>query len=149
MLAHVEFPNIDPDFPASLSSRIIRHFFRGQLGFDNHLVLTDDLDMGAIATRYGRGQDVKLAITAGNDLALICHRALETAETAARSIAELPHWITEEARDRIERFRRKKLHDPLLWSETKWQETCKALAKLAEDFPDESGHQGASPVATY
>jgi beta-N-acetylhexosaminidase len=149
MLAHVEFPNIDPDLPASLSPRVIRRFLRDQLGFDKHLVLTDDLDMGAIAKRYGRGEDVKLAITAGNDLALICHRALETAETAARAIAELPHWMTEEARDHIERFRRKKLHGPLIWSESKWQETYNALAKLTAEFPDESGNQSASPVAKY
>ncbi|NJM38904.1 MAG: glycoside hydrolase family 3 protein [Akkermansiaceae bacterium] len=74
MLAHVEFPNIDSEFPASLSPRIIRRFLRDQLGFDQHLVLTDDLDMGAITNRYGRGQDAKLAIEAGNDLALICHQ---------------------------------------------------------------------------
>ena len=49
--------------------------------------------MGAITTRYGRGQDVKLAIEAGNDLALICHRT-DTAEIAARAVAELPHWMT-------------------------------------------------------
>jgi beta-N-acetylhexosaminidase len=149
ILAHVDFPNIDPDFPASLSPRVIRRFLRDQLGFDKHLVLTDDLDMGAIAARYGRGEDVKLAISAGNDVALICHRALETAETAARSIAELPHGMREEARDRIERFRLKKIHGPLVWSETKWEETRNALAKLAEDFPEESGNQSASPVAGY
>jgi beta-N-acetylhexosaminidase len=149
MLAHVEFPNIDPDFPASLSPRVIRRFLRDQLGFDKHLVLTDDLDMGAIANRYGRGEDVKLAISAGNDLALICHLALETAETAARAIAELPHWMTEEARDRIERFRRKKLHPPLKWSDKTWEETCASLAKLAADFPEEHGNETASPVAGY
>jgi beta-N-acetylhexosaminidase len=49
MLAHVEFPNIDPEFPASLSRRMIQGFLRDQLGFDHHVVLTDDLDMGAIA----------------------------------------------------------------------------------------------------
>ena len=65
MLGHVEFPNIDPDFPASLSPRIVRRFLRDQLGFDRHLVLTDDLDMGAITSRYGRGEDVKLAIDGG------------------------------------------------------------------------------------
>ncbi|RPJ31132.1 MAG: glycoside hydrolase family 3 protein [Verrucomicrobiaceae bacterium] len=149
MLAHVEFPNIDPDFPASLSPRVIRRFLRDQLGFDNHLVLTDDLDMGAIASRYGRGEDVKLAITAGNDLALICHRALETAETAARAIAELPHWMTEEAHDRIERFRRKKLHSPLKWSDRMWEETCAALAKLADEFPEAAESSTESPVAGY
>jgi len=148
MLAHVEFPNIDPEFPASLSPRMIRRFLRDQLGFDRHLVLTDDLDMGAIASRYGRGEDVKLAITAGNDLALICHRT-DTAEAAARAIAELPHWMTEEARDRIEGFRRKKLHEPLVWSDRKWQETTAALAKLAAGFPEDPGLAAGSPVATY
>ena len=147
MLAHVDFPNIDPDFPASLSPRIIRRFLRDQLGFDRHLVLTDDLDMGAIHSRYGRGQDVKLAIEAGNDIALICHR-LDTAEIAARAIAELPHWMTEEARDRVERFRRK-LHAPLVWSDNKWTETCENLAKLAAALPEIGADGASSPVADY
>ena len=147
MLAHVEFPNIDPQFPASLSPRIIRRFLRDQLGFDRHLVLTDDLDMGAITSRYGRGQDVKLAIEAGNDLALICHRT-DTAEIAATAIASLPHWMTEEARDRVERFRRK-LHHPLVWSEKKWQGTCDALAALAAEVPEIQTGQADSPVAGY
>lgn len=148
MLAHVVFPNIDPDFPASLSPRVIRRFLRDQLGFDHHLVLTDDLDMGAIANRYGRGEDVKLALTAGNDLAMICHRT-DTAEAAARAIAELPHWITEEARNRLERFRRKKLKSPLGWSGSKWEETCAALGKLAAEFPEDPGQSANSPVASY
>ena len=148
MLAHVEFPNIDPEFPASLSPRIIRRFLREQLGFDKHLVLTDDLDMGAITTRYGRGEDVKLAITAGNDLAMICHRT-DTAETAARALAELPHRVTEEARDRVERFRRKKLHPPLAWSDAKWAAACNALAGLAAEFPETSISSVNSPVTEY
>jgi len=68
MLAHVEFPNIDPEHPASMSKRMIRGFLRDQLGFDKHLVLTDDLDMGAITQRYGRGEDARRAIEAMNDL---------------------------------------------------------------------------------
>ena len=147
MLAHVEFPNIDPQFPASLSPRIIRKFLRDQLGFDRHLVLTDDLDMGAITRRYGRGPDVKLAIEAGNDLALICHRA-DTAEIAARAIAELPHWMTAEAGERVDRFRRK-LHHPLVWSEQKWQATCDSLAKLAAEIPELESAQISSPVVHY
>jgi beta-N-acetylhexosaminidase len=130
MTGHVVFSNIDPDFPASLSPRVIRRFLRDQLGFDKHLVLTDDLDMGAITSRYGRGEDVKLAIQAGNDLAMICHRTY-TAEHAARAIAELPHHIKEEARDRVDRFRRKKLYGPLVWSEKEWTDTCTALAGLS------------------
>jgi beta-N-acetylhexosaminidase len=147
MLAHVEFPNIDPDFPASLSPRIIRRFLRDQLGFDRHLVLTDDLDMGAITQRYGRGADVKLAIEAGNDLAMICHQT-DTAELAARAIEELSQTITDDAHKRVERFRRK-LREPLAWSENTWRTTCTALAKLAAEVPEIPSTQASSPVAEY
>jgi len=150
MCAHIVFPDIDPDLPASLSPRVIRRFLRDQLGFDHHLVLTDDLDMHAIANRHGRGEDVKLAITAGNDLALICHQTA-TAEAAARAIAELPHWMTGEARERIDRFRRRKLHDPLVWSDANWEKSCRGLAALAAEFQDseEPEFMTQSPVARY
>ncbi len=148
MLAHIEFPNIDPEFPASLSPRMIRGFLRGQLGFDRHLILTDDLDMGAITKRYGRGPDVKLAIEAGNDLAMICHD-IASAEAAATAIADLPFWMLDEAKERVDRFRRKKLHDPLPWTERRWNETCAAIAKLAEGVPEIPDQIAASPVAEY
>jgi beta-N-acetylhexosaminidase len=147
MLAHIDFPNIDPEFPASLSPRIIRRFLRDQLGFDRHLVLTDDLDMGAITQRYGRGQDVKLAIEAGNDLALICHRT-DTAEIAAAAIAELPHRCKIDAQVRVEKFRRK-LQPPVLWSDKKWAETIELLAKLAAEIPEMGSNESSSPVASY
>ena len=147
MLAHVEFPAIDPDFPASLSPKVIRGFLRGQLGFEKHVVLTDDLDMGAITRRYGRGQDVKLAIEAGNDLALICHQ-VDSAEVAAQAIAELPYWMVEEAHVRLRRLR-KKLHDPLPLTEKAWQKTCEGLTKVVEEAPEIPGADAASPVAQY
>jgi len=148
MLAHIEFPNIDPDFPASLSPKIIRRFLRDQLGFDRHLVMTDDLDMGAITKRYGRGEDVKLAIRAGNDLAMICHRN-ETAEAAARAIGELPLGMRHEAQDRVERFRRRVLQPPVAWSDARWQKTCEAIGKLAAEFDPADEIASNSPVADY
>ena len=148
MLGHVEFPNIDPKFPASLSPRIVRRFLRDQLGFDKHLVLTDDLDMAAITKRYGRGQDVKLAIEAGNDLALICHQ-IGSAETAASALAELPVWMIDEAHERLARLR-KKLSQPLTWSEAKWTETCASIEKLAAQVPEiPEAPQASSPVPEY
>lgn len=148
MLAHIEFPNIDADFPASLSPKIIRRFLRDQLGFDRHLVMTDDLDMGAITKRYGRGEDVKLAIRAGNDLAMICHRN-DTAEAAARAIGELPLGMRHEAQDRVERFRRRVLRPPAAWSAQKWQSTCAKIAQLAAEFDPAEEIASNSPVADY
>lgn len=149
MLGHIEFPNIDAAFPASLSPRIIRRFLRDQLGFDRHLVLTDDLDMAAITRRYGRGPDAKLAIEAGNDVALICHRS-ETADVAAAAIAELPRAVLADAWERVERMR-DKLHRPLPWSQSQWQATCAGLATLAAEVPEvgESEPFPNSPVAGY
>ena len=149
MLGHVEFPNIDAAFPASLSPRIIRRFLRDQLGFDDHLVLTDDLDMAAITRRYGRGQDARLALEAGNDLALICHRTA-TAEVAAAALRELPWIVLSEAWERVERLR-DKLRWPRPWSEPQWQAACAGLAELAAEVPEIAGAGGGtiSPVAGY
>lgn len=147
MLAHVEFPNIDPHHPASLSPRMVRSFLRDQLGFDRHVVLTDDLDMGAITRRYSRGEDVKLAIEAGNDLAMICHRT-DTAEAAAAAIAELPHWMIEEAHERLHRLR-KRLQEPPAWSEKRWSDACGRLANLAAGMPADETGPANSPVEDY
>ena len=147
MLAHVLFPAIDPDRPASLSKRIVTGFLRDQLGFDRHLVLTDDLDMGAIADRYRDNSDVVAAIEAGNDLAMICHRT-ERAEAAAKELGKLSSYATEGAEKRLARFR-KKLHGPLKWSESKWESVCKEIAELAAQVPEEGGVLPNSPVADY
>lgn len=147
MLTHVEFPNIDPDRPASLSPVIIRRFLRDQLGFDKHLVMTDDLDMGAIQQRYGRGEDARLAIEAGNDLALICHDTA-SAEVAAEAIATLPHEVQDDAKRRVERFRHKRLQPPLNWSDALWQKTCDALQQLQTQVGPELG-EAQSPVDEY
>lgn len=146
MLGHIEFPNIDAAFPASLSPRIIRRFLRDQLGCDRQLVLTDDLDTAAITRRYGRGQDVRLALEAGNDVALICHR-LDTAAIAAAAIGELPHALLADAWERVDRLR-DKLHRPLPWSASRWQDTCNGLAALAAAVPEpvDAGAQPNSPV---
>lgn len=147
MLAHVRFPNVDKEFPASLSKRIITGWLRGQLGFDRHLVLTDDLDMGAITKRYGRGEDVKLAISAGNDLAMICHQT-DSAELAAKAIAELPVSVRDDSRVRLVRFR-KKMSGPLVWSETKWEETCVKISEIAAEIPEIGEADERSAVTRY
>lgn len=148
MLAHVEFLHIDLGRPASLSPVIIRGFLRNQLGFDDHLVLTDDLDMGAIQKRYRHGEDARLAIEAGNDIALICHQT-QRAEQAAEAIATLPHGVLDDALRRIERFRRKAIHGPLLWSEMQWGKTCDALQALTDQLPEDPTGPSQSPVEDY
>jgi beta-N-acetylhexosaminidase len=147
MLAHVLFPAIDPDRPASLSRRIVTGFLREQLGFDKHLVLTDDLDMGAIADRYQNNSDVVAAIEAGNDLAMICHKT-ERAEAAAKELGKVSGHIIADAEKRLQRFR-KKLHRPIAFSDAKWESLSKEIEELAAQVPEAGSVLPNSPVADY
>jgi beta-N-acetylhexosaminidase len=81
MVSHGGFPNIDISKgltggllePASLSHNIVTNLLRGELGYQ-HLVVTDDLEMGAIAKHCEIESAVVRAFVAGNDMMLICAR---------------------------------------------------------------------------
>jgi beta-N-acetylhexosaminidase len=147
MTSHVRFPLLDAEHPASLSRVIIHDFLRMQLGFDRHLVFTDDLDMGAIEKAYGSGVDVKQAIFAGNDIALICHK-MERADEAVMALRELPTTMIDDAQSRIHRFR-EKLNGPLQWSDAAWQKTCDEVQQLRDRVPVAAEVKADSPVAHY
>ncbi len=71
MTAHVLYPALDDEHPATLSPRIVGDLLREELGFDG-LVMTDDLEMGAIAGRHAVEDAAVGAIAAGCDMVLIC-----------------------------------------------------------------------------
>lgn len=73
MLSHILYTAIDPLWPASLSGVITRQWLRQELGYQG-LVMTDDLDMGAVARHYPFETAVLQAAEADVDLMLICHR---------------------------------------------------------------------------
>jgi beta-N-acetylhexosaminidase len=52
---------------------VVTGLLREELGYKG-LVMTDDLDMGAILNHYTLEETIRLAMAAGNDLAMICHR---------------------------------------------------------------------------
>lgn len=70
MVAHVFNQNIDTQYPASLSYNTITKLLRWKLGYHG-VVITDDLQMGAISQKYGLKNTLKLAINAGDDILLI------------------------------------------------------------------------------
>src|SRR5438093_9863614 len=73
MICHGWYPCFELEkTPASLSRRIVTDLLRNELGFDG-LIMTDDLDMGAILTRYRLDDTIRLALAAGNDLVMVCH----------------------------------------------------------------------------
>jgi len=73
MLSHIFYKKLDPLWPASLSDKIAKVLLRKQMGFDG-IVLTDDLDMGAIVKHYDIQTAIRRILAAEIDLALICHK---------------------------------------------------------------------------
>jgi beta-N-acetylhexosaminidase len=71
MVSHILYPQLDSQWPASLSPLIVHDLLRNQMGYDG-LVLTDDLDMKAIV--HDMPTCVQQILTSGIDMALICHK---------------------------------------------------------------------------
>ena len=70
MTAHVFDARLDPDYPATLSRAVINGILRERLGFAG-VVVTDDLQMRAVAGRYGLKESVRLIVGTGADVLLI------------------------------------------------------------------------------
>ncbi len=73
MTAHVVFEAVDPELPATLSRKALAGL-RARIGFDGPLI-SDDLEMAAVADAMDVADAGVLAIDAGCDLLLVCHRA--------------------------------------------------------------------------
>lgn len=72
MVSHAMYPQIDADYPSSLSKAIITDWLRKDMGY-NGVVVTDDMDMGALAKHYTFGDMAVQSILAGSDILLVCH----------------------------------------------------------------------------
>jgi beta-N-acetylhexosaminidase len=71
MTAHILIPAIDAERPATLSSAIVSGMLKQSLGYRG-LVLSDDIEMGAISAQFGTVEATVLAIAAGCDAVLMC-----------------------------------------------------------------------------
>lgn len=72
MTAHVLYPLIDPDFPATLSRSVVDGMLRQRMEYDG-VVITDDMDMAAVSERYSPQECCFRAFSAGADLLLFCN----------------------------------------------------------------------------
>jgi len=86
MAAHIKFPKIDPEWPASLSEIFLRQILRAQLRYRG-LVITDDLDMGALKNNYPKPLIAVRALQAGCNILLYCNET-DSPPTAIEAIAK-------------------------------------------------------------
>jgi beta-N-acetylhexosaminidase len=154
MICHGWYPCFEPKkTPATLSRRIINDLLRNELGFDG-LIMTDDLDMGAILTGYSLEDTIRLVIAAGNDLAMICHRIPEI-ENVHRILGTLPRKQIDRALKSVARFK-KNLTPPDEFSKDAFRKIDNEIWELrAATLGEEHAKQRSvedgkrSPVETY
>jgi beta-N-acetylhexosaminidase len=105
MVCHGWYPCFESKpTPATLSRRIVTELLRNEFGFDG-LVMTDDLDMGAILTAYRLDETIRLAVEAGNHIVMLCHRVPEI-ETVHRILGTLPSDQIARAQQHISNFKK-------------------------------------------
>jgi len=105
MTAHIVYPALDAEYPATMSRRILHDLLRDEWDYRG-VIITDGMDMHAIAGRYGAGPAALRALEAGADMVM----ALGTPETQAETIATIAAAIEsgalpmEEVNIRLERL---------------------------------------------
>jgi len=154
MIGHAFYPALDASqTPTSLSYPVVTGMLRQEFHF-NGLIMTDDLDMGAILNHYGLEETIRLAITAGNDMAMICHR-VPSVEDAWKTLDKLPAADLDRALENVHHFKTK-LAPPDAFSEEEfkrrdaevWQLRVDTLGEeKARERSPENGKR--SPVETY
>ena len=115
MTAHVFNANLDPEHPATLSKPTITDLLRKGLNYEG-VVISDDLQMGAIADHYGLATAIQATIEAGVDMIAIANNSEYDENIAARVIALIKQLVhagkisearLDESYRRIQRLKRK------------------------------------------
>jgi beta-N-acetylhexosaminidase len=110
MTSHPVYPKLDPSgVPATFSRRLVGDWLRGELRFDG-VIVSDDLEMGAVSETCPIGEATVRAAAAGHDLLLVCHtepaqRAAAAALLEAYRAGRLPLAEGEAAAERVRRLR--------------------------------------------
>ena len=111
MTSHAIYPELDPDTPATLSKKILTGLLRETLNFHG-LVITDDLEMGAITQCCGVAEGAHAAFEAGADILLICKeqsRVVEAIQRLRQGLlsGEIPYHRLEQSLDRIRKTKKR------------------------------------------
>lgn len=113
MTAHIFNANLDPDYPATLSEKVITGLLRDDIGFDG-VVVTDDMNMKAITAHYGQAEAIRLAIEAGADILLFGNNLVYDPEVVTKAHATIRELVDggtishDRIRDSYERIMRLK-----------------------------------------
>jgi beta-N-acetylhexosaminidase len=142
MVAHAAYPEVTRDrTPASISKKWITDILRKRIGY-NGLIVSDDLEMGAVLKAAPVEETAPQHIRVGGDLVLICHneelvmRGYEALVRAAENDRRFARRVAEIAK-RVEKFKRRHLDTTLnkipAPTERKTERLARRLWELSEE----------------
>lgn len=94
MTAHVFNSHLDAEYPATLSRPIITGILRQELGYDG-IVISDDIQMGAIINHYGFETAIEKAIAAGVDILAFANNSVYEQDVVVRAVAVIKRLVQE------------------------------------------------------
>ena len=125
MTAHILFKNIDAKFPVTLSSLFLKTYLRQELRYQG-IIISDDLDMKALANKYDPDKIPLMALQAGCDMILYCNNFDHPAvalDSIHKAVAEgqLQTSTLQQSIDRVRNLKKEFLQqpDPEPFAETK------------------------------
>lgn len=148
MTAHVFHGELDSEYPATLSANIIGGILRGTLGFDG-VVISDDMNMDAIAEHYTVREALKLSINAGVDLLVFANNLIFDPEIAGKAIGMIREMVDDgeisearihESYERIQRLKAKMGLTPVeRWRTAHFSETERNDPAISSDEATPAG----------
>lgn len=117
MTAHIQYPNIDPQFPVTLSPLFIKQFLREALRYRG-IIITDDLDMKALTKHFPIDEIPVMALQAGANMLLYCNEPkspLKAVKNVAKALSDgkLDAEVIRANYDLIIKTKIKKMKNPI------------------------------------
>ncbi len=94
MTAHIFNEKLDKNYPATLSKKTIQGILRDQMGFKG-VVISDDMNMGAISKHYGLKESISLALNAGVDILLFGNNLVYDKDISKKAHSIIMNLISE------------------------------------------------------
>ena len=140
MTAHVMFPALDPDYPATMSQRILTGLLRERFGYQG-VIVSDDMEMKAVRGRYPVMEQMDVAVRAGVDAFLVCSDAALQSE-CIESLVKLQEKdsVHEQlAEQSIQRLHQLQLqhqqmiqNPPLMYSTEEWKRLSQSISEKSK-----------------
>jgi beta-N-acetylhexosaminidase len=144
MSCHAFYPALEErKLPASMSPGILRDLLRDEMGYEG-LIMSDDLDMGAILDNFSLEERLTVGLEAGNDLLMICHQ-LELIEEAGKIMDRQNPALLDGALQQIENLAGT-LAEPRPYKQSEFEQLNQDIFQLRVDvLGEERARQGRSP----